>query len=509
MYIVRETLKINRGSKRKVLMKRSLLPSSEDAFMRFCWFSLPPSARARILTRAVKTAWLFGAGASHHYDLNRFGVQIPLASGFFEAFNQLPTSQGFGAHIGPLISFLEHYRGVAPDRLASWNENIENFMTSIELKLEELKAKKKRRLSTKNFGDLWSYGTVFNNMNFIFANVLNESQNGASTSLYHMLLETCGPNDSFITFNWDTLLDRALIDTGGWSPQAGYGVSFASVLDGTWKKKISGKRQYKTHWKLLKLHGSTNWLVPYLGINFQNLRYTSIVPKSDRVFLYWNTSLPFLTHKGRWRGGYVSTCYGYYPPNIPGRLFNRAEIAAGPGKVFARFTPRLFSPFEESSDSGVPSSPLLITPVRQKKYEMYASTIGSLWKQAAENLETADRIVIVGYSFPPTDVRALGLIRAALSKRRGEIELEIVAPGVKEILGRVGDNILSMAKSVTPFDMRFEQYLELVSSRIPSMMRDAAAQSEEVQDWLKMLLSLSLTTAEQRQELHRTSRRRG
>lgn len=162
-------------------MKKPRRAPIDDHFMQFCWFSLPPSARAKILARAAgKTTWIFGAGASHHYNLNRFGVQVPLASGFFEAFNQLPTSQGFGAHIGPLISFLEHYRGVSPDRVAMWNENIENFMTSIESKLEELKAKKKKRgrLSANDFGDMFSYATVFSNMNFIFANVLNESQNG-------------------------------------------------------------------------------------------------------------------------------------------------------------------------------------------------------------------------------------------------------------------------------------------------------------------------------------------
>ena len=99
-------------------------------------------------------------------------------------------------------------------------------------------------------------------MNFIFANVLNEAQNDASTSLYQMLLETCGPNDSFVTFNWDTLLDRGLADCGGWSPRDGYGVTFALSLDGTWKKRLPGRPQYEIQWKLLKLHGSTNRLFP-------------------------------------------------------------------------------------------------------------------------------------------------------------------------------------------------------------------------------------------------------
>ena len=232
---------------------------SEDDFLRFCWFSLSPADRARTLEKMTKTAWLFGAGASHHYNWNRSGTHIPLASGFFKAFNRLPTSEGFSAHIGPLISFLEHYRGIHPLDVGEWNENIEDFMTSIEAKLNALRQRKKEagKLKESEYADLLSYSMVFNNMNFIFANVLNEAQNGGSSSLYHMLLEVCGPNDTFITFNWDTLLERALVDSGGWSPQDGYGVNFAAVFDGGWQRKMRGKQQYATNWKLLKLHGST------------------------------------------------------------------------------------------------------------------------------------------------------------------------------------------------------------------------------------------------------------
>ena len=81
----------------------------------------------------------------------------------------------------------------------------------------------------------------------------------------------------------------------------------------------------------------------------------------------------------------------------------------------------------------------------------------------------------------------------------------MVAPGVREILGRIGNDTLSMARTVTPFDMKFEQYLEHVGSRVPVMMRKGFAQSEEVRHWVEMLLGLSLTTAAQRHAMHQES----
>lgn len=248
----------------------------------------------------------------------------------------------------------------------------------------------------------------------------------------------------------------------------------------------------------MKLHGSTNWLVPYVGVHFQTIKFQSIVPNSERFFLYWHSNLVYSTHKGRWRGGYAPTCYCYYPPNIPGRYFEQAEIAAPRGKVIVRFTQRIISPFDELHEQGVPSSPVLITPVRQKKYEMYASTIGSVWKQAEARLRSAKRIVIVGYSFPPTDVRPRKLLRSILNARRGEIELEIVAPGVADIASRIGEDALAKAKRFTPHDMRFEDFLALMYSRLPERMRQAASGDKEIRDWMLRLYALHQMASKQR-----------
>ena len=460
----------------------------DDDFLGFAWQNLTPKARARVLSKSPKTFWLFGAGASHHYALNAFGVPVPLANGFFEAFHRLPTSQGFHARVGPLIYFLEHYRGVSPSEAPKWTENIEEFMTSVERELEELKESAGgRRFTEEQLKRAVSYTEVFNNMTFIFANVLNEAQNGSAMSFYRAILELCGPNDSFATFNWDTLLDRALMDTGGWSPNTGYGLNFRAVLDGSWKDSMEGETGFLSGWKLFKLHGSTNWLVPYAVVHFRSLEYKSIIPGSGDLFLYWHSSLPYATYKNRWTGGYVPTTYCYYPPNIPGEFFTKAQLSPEPDHVFVSATRRFLSAFEEGDSKGVPSSPILITPVRQKKYDAYSATIQGLWNQAVKALEEASRVVVVGYSFPPTDTRALDLFRSLLAARGGQISVEIVAPGVADIAKRIGEDYLAKVREVKLHDMKLEEYVDLLSGSIPSLMRQAAAEYTEVRDWLKRI----------------------
>jgi hypothetical protein len=201
-------------------------------------------------------------------------------------------------------------------------------------------------------------------------------------------------------------------------------------------------------------------------------------------------------------GGYAPTCYCYYSPNIPEKYFEQAEISAPPGRVFVRFTPRIISPFHELDEQGVPASPLLITPVRQKKYGMYASTIENTWEQAEDQFKVARRIVIVGYSFPPTDVRPMKLLRSTLNARPGEIELEIVALGVSDIVSRIGEKALIKARQLTAHDMKFEEYLAAQYRRVPDLMVQAADADSEVRDWMLRLYAMNQVSPEERVRLH-------
>ena len=94
--------------------------------------------------------------------------------------------------------------------------------------------------------------------------------------------------------------------------------------------------------------------------------------------------------------------------------------------------------------------------------------------------------MIIGYSFPRTDIRARKLLTNALMARRGEITVDIVAPDAEAIASRIGLQILRKAKAVNLCNMKFDEYIEVLASRIPTVMRKAAADFDEIHDWIKM-----------------------
>lgn len=451
----------------------------------YAWANLQFRDRLNILKDTKKTVWIFGAGASLHYNLNSWGVPMPLANGFFKALHSVPTSHGLHAHIGPLLSYLKNYRGVPNADAAKWTPNIEDFMTSVESDFNDL-SNRVSSLTKNEYMRLTSLSTVYSNMTFLFANVVNEIQNGPVASCYTELLRFCGPKDTFVTFNWDTLLDAALAATGCWSPNWGYGIKFDGVFDGDWKTQIDHFETEETEWNILKLHGSTNWLIPYVYIDLQTYKSKTLIPE-NKVFLFWQANLPFQTHRGRWRGGYVPLSYGYYPPNIRANFFREENLAVPEGHVLVSWTPiSTNSPFKEPYRDGIPSSPFLITPVRQKRYEDYNNKLNLLWERAEQSLASADRIVAIGYSFPSTDTRPLELIRNTLLNRKDQIEFVIVDPAANDVARRIGEE-LKNAKTITSHNMKFEKFIEVLWDEAPEIMREAAIADENVKNWLSTM----------------------
>lgn len=163
----------------------------------------------------------------------------------------------------------------------------------------------------------------------------------------------CGQN-TFITFNYDTILENALRTLGipycyGFKPNT---VNFAPGAE----QEVDDSTM-----RLLKLHGSVNW--------------------------------------------------AYRP---------------GRGRSFT-----VYPGYEDVQQQNL--APELVPPTWKKVFE---NQLAAVWEAAVESLNTATRVVIIGFSMPPTDMHFKYLMAAGLQKNVSLREIVFVNPNGKELENR-------------------------------------------------------------------------
>ncbi|MDO8612363.1 MAG: hypothetical protein Q7R32_06015 [Dehalococcoidia bacterium] len=257
--------------------------------------------------------FLFGAGASHSYADSPSGVRPPLAKEFFKTYNQLAIKDDRYVLVGSIVNYVLETRGVDPIAFQDWNENVEDFLTEID----DLVNTKEKALSLP-LEKLFLYPKVYDEMIFLFTSVLNEIQNGPPCPNYRQLVNKLAPGDVLLTFNWDTLIDRALWESGTWAPADGYGIEFKGLYEDGWKSAAGPSR---SSYQLLKLHGSTNWLIPYVTLDFPSGERQFInraVSDEERpLFCFVRAEATYKTYQNRTKPGYAPFSYYYYPPDLP------------------------------------------------------------------------------------------------------------------------------------------------------------------------------------------------
>ena len=207
----------------------------------------------------MATVYLFGAGASRGYRGSRTGVVPPLAKDYFSTFHKLAISADFEVKIGFIVNYVRDTRGIAPDEQPrDFDEDIERVFAEVDRELSSTFDGHADRSDMPSVVKRFGLVKTYDQFVFWFSHVLNEIQNGDPCKVSGTLLERIQKDDVLLTFNWDTILDRALYHTGRWFPDDGYGVRFDGLLDGSWR---ASKATSSSH-LLLKLHGSTNWFGP-------------------------------------------------------------------------------------------------------------------------------------------------------------------------------------------------------------------------------------------------------
>lgn len=197
---------------------------------------------------------------------------------------------------------------------------------------------------------------------------------GPTSPIHNELTKRIEPNDVVISYNYDLVMDNSLMESLNLE-QTIYGLNFDRKFDVDWKP--CENEHSNIH--LLKLHGSMNWLK-------------------------------------------CSRC--------------GALLFYGGRKVVAELSYQLMGINKSSSDLSCPICQakelgiLLIPPLLGK--ELAGEEFRYPWYLAERALVSADRIVVIGYSLPPTDFYSEYLIRKAVSRRfRSKPTLHIVNKDTK------------------------------------------------------------------------------
>ncbi len=374
-----------------------------------------------------KRVLVLGAGASCSYNDSPTGQRPPLANQIISTYFQLNISENRYVLVGDIINYLRDTRGIAPQEFPTWNEDIERFLTEIDEEIVELASRLKgKNLQKDEFLKIMRFQRVYRQLIFLFSSILNEIQNGPLSIPYGLLASELNEYDTCITFNWDTLLDRALDSTGRWSPVIGYAIKPESIFDDGWNDPETfdikpGGPQY------LKLHGSTNWLTPYQFVDPSSGKGRTLSGYAiDKLFVFLKATRIYQTYENRCWGSYEPYSYCYYPPNLPS---HRDDTPPGHTNIMAVVAPDLPEHAKITiGDKYVYSMPLIVPPVENKQYLRYGKIFFRLWEKARKALSECEELYVIGYSFPPTDTVSKNLFRESLLSNKNKKKVVIWNP---------------------------------------------------------------------------------
>ncbi|HLJ87617.1 MAG TPA: hypothetical protein VKZ53_12405 [Candidatus Angelobacter sp.] len=309
------------------------------------------------------TTYVLGAGASHNAGYPLANTMAAELLAWMKSPKHDPDS--YAARYPATASFIEESFGPIG--------NIEDLISAIQKLIEDYEhgtvEQRSKRTIVAN-----EYGVFQTAVRAWFA----EIQHGPAlqSSTYRNFARTIvSRGDFIITFNYDVSLDRELKLAEKFEIGDGYGFPIESLPIGSATK-------------LLKLHGSTNWLAllfggitsgPVVFTPGNTLGSRPVIPKNELSFL-----------------GYT---------DMSDSKFGRGG-AALPVMIF----PARSKDFYFSANTGVE----------------YAQFWNDLWRQAYTALQSSNRIVICGYSLLAIDERARSLL---LNSPKKNAEIVIASGG--------------------------------------------------------------------------------
>lgn len=330
--------------------------------------------------------FIIGAGCSKNYSYIRTdipGLTCPVDSDFFKiakkvissAINRrLESDQIFSVSLDSLLRYLtDNYGNFLDDDILSVLDtpglSLEKVMTDIAIRGILFEKPQFR------FG--WEYSSESKSARLmatfveLISRILEETLKGPTCENHKALADLMSSEDVILSYNYDLLMDNALREKGKLSDE-GYKLSFYRVYDeeSEWARPDYSDQSVS----LLKLHGSLNWIRCKI---------------CDSMLLLRNKK--------------VGTWYTTAPTKCP---------KCG-GRTDFQFLPETMQR-------------IIVPPLLAKDYTEPA--INYLWFEAAKAFNNINEIIVIGYSFPPTDFASESLLMSGLGYRRKNIQVTVVNP---------------------------------------------------------------------------------
>lgn len=371
-----------------------------------------------------KTVYIIGAGFNQFLE-DFDSIKPPLANDFFiKALSKRKFNEPhFLDKISDLLDYIKRYWHFDISDLKRRKIDLEEIFTLIQLQEKEAKLKRNAK-KLKTLVDI-SY-----KLENFFSEFLSDFMpfNPKKPKGYSYLLKfgklLLKEKPTVISFNYDTLLEEAIASASGvakppdaylalhqnkgkaqklppslikyshskWNPVLSYGFRFNYVkLPQAGLSKVVSQKEYYGkglnelyEMEIFKLHGSLNWMEPAGPL--------------DRNA--WVNSRHF-----SWK-------------DFPAQIQKEKGVIYYPGRWHFGMPPIINTWFLR---------PKIITPVLYKDIFYNNFPFPGLWEKALITLKLCQRLVIIGYSFPPTDFATRKLFLEGFSAHSLK-ELILVSP---------------------------------------------------------------------------------
>jgi hypothetical protein len=284
------------------------------------------------------------------------------------------------------------------------DQNIEEVLTYLDYLKNEFTISE----SSKFFDIPKIYSELINYLQ----ELLNHSNNPKDLKLHLQLVRKIKPDDSIISFNYDEIIDFALID---------------------YNKKIKNKTKLPQLLNLQYLISRTsfnNSLFKSIGIERCAQSGSGVLLKLHGS-LFWNTCTKI---------------------DCPNRFFINMsnEVNKIDSEVAYYQNPGFDMLPHEPLCCGLCGSKVESVFIYPSAYKQFSDfpKIKVLWQEAFRVLNSATHYVIIGYSLPETDWHVKNLIRQACYRDKGR-SWRIVDPNWKDVLKRLKPLIQGQTNSVT------------------------------------------------------------